>query len=287
MLPRASAIMAALPTTPAETVIDARAAGARYWSDLWAFRELLRILAWRDLTVRYRQAALGVLWAIGRPLLMAAIFSMVFGAIAGLPTGGPPYLLLVLAALLVWQLFAGTVQDAAQSLVANAALVTKVYFPRALAPAAAAVVSVVDAAISLVLLLVIAAWHGILPGLLHLLGLALTLFVTAGLGLGVGLWLAALNVRYRDVRLVLPFALQIGLFVSPVGFASSVVPQRWRDLFFLNPLVGLIESSRWALLDTSLPDPLALLSSVAWLVAALASGMWYFRATERSFADVI
>lgn len=287
MLLGTSAIIRGLVAPSTETVIDARTPASFYWRELWAYRELLRILAWRDLTVRYRQAALGVLWAVGRPLLMAAIFSLVFGVIARLPTGGSPYLLVVLSALLVWQLFAGTVLDASQSLVSNAALVTKVYFPRALAPAGAAAASLVDAAIALGLLVLIAAGHGIFPGFLRLLALLLVLAVTMVFALGVGLWLSALNVRYRDVRIVLPFALQVGIYVSPVGFASQVVPERWRDLYALNPLVGLIDASRWALLGTASPEPVALASSGLWAVFALASGFAYFRRAERSFADVI
>jgi lipopolysaccharide transport system permease protein len=287
MLPGTSAIIRRLENPPAETVVDADASVAHYWLEVWRYRELLRIFAWRDLTVRYRQAALGVLWAVGRPLLMAAIFSLVFGSIAGLSTGGPPYLLLVLAALLVWQMFAGAVQDAAQSLVSNAALVTKVYFPRVLAPAGAAAVSVVDALVSLVVLVVLSVILGVYPSLLALVAVSLVLAMTSGLALGVGLWLAALNVRYRDVRLVLPFLLQMGLYVSPVGFASDVIPDRWQPIFEANPLVSLIDACRFLLLGTAAPAPSAVAWTVAWTGASLGSGLWYFRRTERAFADVI
>ncbi len=287
MLPGTSAIIRRLENPPVETVVDADASVAHYWLEVWRYRELLRIFAWRDLTVRYRQAALGVLWAVGRPLLMAAIFSLVFGSIAGLSTGGPPYLLLVLAALLVWQMFAGAVQDAAQSLVSNAALVTKVYFPRVLAPAGAAAVSVVDALVSLVVLVVLSVILGVYPSLLALVAVSLVLAMTSGLALGVGLWLAALNVRYRDVRLVLPFLLQMGLYVSPVGFASDVIPDRWQPLFEANPLVSLIDACRFLLLGTAAPAPSAVAWTVAWTGASLGSGLWYFRRTERAFADVI
>ncbi len=271
----------------AETVIDARRPSARYWRDLWAYRELLRILAWRDLAVRYRQAAFGLLWAVGRPLLTALVFTVVFGVIAGLPSGGPPYALVVLSGLLVWQLFAGGVQDAAQSLVSNAALVTKVYFPRMLAPAAAVVVALVDAASSLILLLVLATAYGWWPQPACLLLLLPALTLASILTLGAGLWLAALNVRYRDVRLVLPFALQIGLYLSPVAFTSAVVPERLQWLLLLNPLGGAIDLTRAAVLGLPAPSPLGLVLSTVWALAVFVSGALYFRATERSFADTI
>lgn len=266
--------------------IEAGRGEARYWRDVWQYRELLYFLAWRDVLVRYKQTAAGVAWAVLRPALTLAVFSFVFGRIARLPSDGVPYPLLVFAGLLPWQFVASSVADTAGSLVSNAGLLTKVYFPRLLAPVSAVAVSVLDGAVSLLLLAGLMAYYGRWPGLeiLTLPGVAL---LALALAIGAGVWLAALNVRYRDVRLLVPFLVQVGLYVSPVGFSSAVIPERFRLLYFLNPLVGVIDGFRHALLGAPAPDPRALGLTALTALALLVSGVAYFRRTERTFADVI
>ena len=265
--------------------IEPGRAEARYWRDLWAYRELLYFLAWRDILVRYKLTAIGVTWALVRPLLMLAVFSMVFGRLAKLPSDGMPYPLLVFSALLPWQFFSSTLSDTAASLVSNSSLLTKIYFPRLLAPLSAIAVSVVDAMVSGLLLAGLMVWnhYGVDS---HVVWLPLFAILGAVLAMGCGLWLSALNVRYRDVRHLVPFLTQIGLYVSPIGFSSSVVPDRYRLLYSLNPMVGVIDGFRYSLLGANLYPP-ALWLSAAWTVLLLVSGLAYFRRTERTFADVV
>jgi lipopolysaccharide transport system permease protein len=270
-----------------EIVVEAGAAGARYWGDLWRYRELLYFLAWRDLLVRYKQTAAGVAWALVRPLLALAVFSFVFGRVAKLPSpDGVPYPVLVFTGLLPWQFVTTALTDAAGSLVSNANLVGKVYFPRLLVPAAAVAVGLADTVLSMLLLLVLMLATQVAPGPRLLL---LPVFVALALlaALGAGLWLAALNVRYRDVRLLVPFLVQLSLYASPVGFDSAVVPERWRLLFSFNPLVGVIEGFRYCLLPDAPLDLAALGISASLVVVLLLGGTAYFRSTERAFADVI
>lgn len=254
--------------------------------DLWAYRDVLVMLAGRDLRLRYKQTALGVLWVVLQPLLAGLIFAVIFGRFAGLPSGGRPYLLFVFAGLLGWNLFANILQRAGNSLVAEAKLITKVYFPRLLIPCAAAAAALVDYAVSLAVMAALLAWHGLWPGW----GLALlpvVVVLTLALGVGLGLWVAALNVRYRDFMYALPFLIQVGLFASPVVYGLDLVPARWQPLFALNPLVGVLEGSRAALLGGGLADwSLLLVPAVAALVAVV-SGAWYFRRVEQEFADVL
>jgi lipopolysaccharide transport system permease protein len=266
--------------------IEAGRGEARYWRDVWQYRELLYFLAWRDVLVRYKQTAAGVAWAVLRPALTLAVFSVVFGRIARLPSEGVPYPLLVFAGLLPWQFVASSVADTAGSLVSNAGLLTKVYFPRLLAPVSAVAVSVLDGLVSLGLLVLLMAYYGRWPGSAAL-GLPLVALLALTLAIGAGIWLAALNVRYRDVRLLVPFLVQVGLYVSPVGFSSSLVPERFRVFYFLNPLVGIIDGFRHGLLGTPPPDPRALALSALVALVLLVTGVAYFRHTERTFADVI
>lgn len=265
--------------------IEPGRAEARYWRDLWAYRELLYFLAWRDILVRYKQTAIGVAWALVRPLLMLAVFSLVFGRLAKLPSNGVPYPLLVFSALLPWQFFSSTLSDTAASLVSNSSLLTKIYFPRLLAPLSAIAVSVVDALVSGLLLGGLMVWnrYGVDS---HVVWLPVFAILGAVLALGCGLWLSALNVRYRDVRHLVPFLTQIGLYVSPIGFSSSVVPDRYRLLYSLNPMVGVIDGFRYSLLGGNLYPP-AIWLSAACTVLLLVSGLAYFRRTERTFADVV
>lgn len=269
-------------------VIEPGRAERNYWSDLWRYRELFAILAWRDVAVRYKQTLIGVVWAVLRPLATMIIFVVVFGSLAKLPSeGNAPYPLLVMAGMLPWFLFSSILGDASNSLVNNANLVGKVYFPRIIIPAAAAVVAIVDFAINLVLLGGLLAYYGFFPGARILL---LPLFVLLGVlaSLGPALLITALNVKYRDFRYVIPFFLQFGLYVSPVGFSSAVVPEQWRLLYSINPVVGAIDGFRWCLLGGEsrlyLPGFFLSLGVVAVL---LWFGVRYFRATERTFADLL
>ena len=259
-----------------------------YWGDLWRYRDLLLILAWRDVAVRYKQTAVGVAWAVVRPFLTMVVFTVVFGRIAGLPSeGDAPYAVMVFTGMLPWFLMSGTVTEASDSLVSNANLIGKVYFPRLIVPVAAAAVAVIDALVNLAMLALVLAWFGFAPSW-HVVFLPVAVAAAAAAGLGPALQLAALNVRYRDFRYVIPFVVQFGLYVSPVGFSSAVVPERWRLLYHLNPAVGVIDGFRWCVLggESRLYGPgllinLCTIAGLAWL------GVRYFRRTERGFADVI
>ncbi|MDQ3323547.1 MAG: ABC transporter permease [Acidobacteriota bacterium] len=270
-----------------ELVIQAGGAEKHYWRDLWRYRELFYFLSWRDILVRYKQTELGVVWALIQPLLTMIVFSVIFGAIAKLPTGGAPYPILVFAALLPWQLFAGSMTACGNSLVNNANLLSKVYFPRLIVPASAIVVSFVDFLVSGIILLGLMIWYEQVPTW-RVLALPVFILIAGATALGAGLWLAALTVKYRDFRYVVPFIVQLGLFVSPIGFSSDLVPEEWRLLYSLNPLVGVIDGFRWAILggDTHL-NLLGFSLSLTIVLTLLTSGIWYFRRMERTFADVI
>lgn len=258
------------------------------WSELWRYHELLLFLAWRDLLVRYKQTAIGVAWSVVRPLATMAIFTFVFSRVAQLPsTGDAPYAVLVYAAMLPWNFFAGALADSSNSLANNASIITKVYFPRLLIPASTVLVNLVDFLISLVVLLLLMlalgadfSWRMLLLPLLLLPALVGAF--------GLGLSLGALNVKYRDIRHLIPFVTQFGLYLSPVGFSSAVIPEQWRLLYSLNPLVGVIDSFRWAIVGgaSAFPWP-SVLISVGVVCGLLALGLWVFRRTEQHFADVI
>ena len=281
---------AALRTESAERmlVIEAGRADRNYWYDLWHYRELFAILAWRDVSVRYKQTVIGVAWAVIRPFLTMIVFTVLFGNLAKLPSDGSvPYALLVLAGMLPWFLVASILNEASMSLVANSNLVGKVYFPRIIIPASAAVVAIVDFVINLGLLIAVMIWYGFIPDWrIVLLPALIILSVLASLG--PALLIAALNVKYRDFRYVIPFIVQFGLYVSPVGFSSAVVPEKWRLLYSLNPVVGIIDGFRWCVLggESQLYMP-GFLTSFIVVAIMLWLGVRYFRRTERSFADVI
>ncbi len=276
------------PPAPAtQIVIEAGRGAAQYWRDLWRYRELLVFLAWRDVVVHYKQTVIGVAWALLQPLATVMVFVLVFSKLAGLPSErSAPYPLLVLAGMLPWQLFANSLTQCGGSLLANANLVSKVYFPRLILPLSAVAVSLVDFLITLAALAGLMLWYGIAPTW-RIVTLPFFITVAAALALGVGLWLAALSVRYRDIRHVTPFMVQFGLYLSPVGFSSSLVPEKYRLLFGLNPMAGVIDGFRWALLDTAALDLLPFALSLCLIAAILTSGTWFFRHTERTFADVI
>jgi lipopolysaccharide transport system permease protein len=259
-----------------------------YWSDLWHYRELFAILAWRDVAVRYRQTAIGVAWAIVRPFLTMAVFTVVFGKLAKLPSDGmAPYPVLVFAGMLPWFLFSSILSEVSNSLVGNANLISKVYFPRLIVPVSAAVVALVDFGINFVILFGILAWFGFMPNWKILL---LPLFVVLAVlaSMGPALYITALNVKYRDFRYIIPFVVQFGLYVSPVGFSSALVPDQWRFWYSLNPVVGVIDGFRWCLLggQSQLYMP-GFLASLAVMAFFLWLGIRHFRRTERTFADLI
>jgi lipopolysaccharide transport system permease protein len=269
-------------------VLEAGRAERHYWRDLWHYRELFAILAWRDVAVRYKQTVIGVAWAVVRPLLTTIVFTVVFSKVAGLPSdGAAPYPVLVFAGMLPWFLFASVLSEASGSLVINGNLIAKVYFPRLVIPAAAGAVALVDFTINLAILAAIMGWYGVAPGWeISLLPAFVVLAVLASLG--PALLITALNVKYRDFRYIIPFIIQFGLYVSPVGFSSAVIPHQWRLWYSLNPAVGVIDGFRWCLLGGAsrlyLPGFVVSLGIVAlslWL------GIAYFRRAERSFADLV
>src|SRR5260221_10720689 len=271
-----------------ELLIEPGRTEKNYWSDLWRYRELFYILAWRDISVRYKQTAIGVAWAILRPFLAMLIFTVVFGRIAKMPSNGIPYPILVFAAMLPWQFFSNAVLEASNSLIVNNNLVSKVYFPRLIIPAGTIITSLVDLLISAVLLGILMIWFRFMPDwrILTLPFFTLLAFLAA---FGPGLFLTALNVNFRDFRYVVPFIAQFGLFISPVGFCSDVIPAQWRLVYSLNPLVGVIDGFRWAICrgGTGVFYLPGFALSLAIIFLFLLIGFWYFRRTEKTFADVI
>jgi lipopolysaccharide transport system permease protein len=258
-----------------------------YWRDLWRYRELFYMMAWRDVLLRYKRMTIGFAWAVLRPFLTMLIFTLVFGKLAKLPSGGMPYPILVYAALLPWQFFATAFADAGSSLANKETIITKVYFPRLIIPASAVMVSFVDFLAACTILIGLMVWYQFIPDwrILALPGFLLILFVVA---LGAGLWISALAAKYKDFRYVIPFIVQIGLYASPVGFNSSLVPEAWRTIYALNPMVGIIQGFRWSILGSEsagLETSVAI--AVAMAVVLLVSGTAYFRSVERSLAELL
>ena len=274
--------------SPHVIIIEAGRAETHYWRDLWRYRELFYVLAWRDIAVRYKQTVIGVLWALLRPFLTMVVFTVVFGKLAKLPSvGSAPYALMVFAGMLPWTFFSTALSEASNSLIGNANLISKVYFPRLIVPSAAVVTSFIDFLISFLILVGMMVWYRFLPGwqILLLPGFIVVAFLAS---LGPGLWITALNVKFRDFRYIIPFLVQFGLYVSPVGFSSNVVPEKWRLLYSLNPMVGVIDGFRWCILggDSPLYIPGFILSLVI-VAFFLWLGITSFRKMERSFADLI
>lgn len=270
-----------------EIIIEPGRTEKRYWYDIWSYRELFYFLAWRDILVRYKQTVIGIAWSVIRPLAMMVVFTLVFGTFAGLPSQGAPYPVMVFAAMIPWQFFATSLGESSSSLVTNSNLLSKVYFPRMIVPSSAIIVCIIDFLISLVLLFMLMAWYGLMLSW-RILALPIFFLLALFCTLGAGLWLASLNVKYRDFRYVVPFIVQFGLYISPVGFSSTVVPERWRLLYSLNPMVGVIDGFRWAILGDG--------QDLYWqgfILAAIVSilllwfGVRHFRITERAFADII
>jgi lipopolysaccharide transport system permease protein len=259
-----------------------------YWRELWRHRELFYVLAWRDISVRYKQTAIGIAWAVLRPFLTMVVLTFVFSKLAKLPSdGSAPYALMVFSGMLPWSFFAAGIAEASNSLLGNANLISKVYFPRLIVPIATVIVAFVDFMIGFILLIIVMIAYGCVPGLQILLlpGFA---FIGLLLTVGVGVWLTTLNIKYRDFRYVIPFVVQLGLYVSPVGFSSGVIPDRWRLVYSLNPMVGIIDGFRWCLLDGQswLYLPSILISCIV-VAGILYNGVRQFRRMERSFADLI
>jgi lipopolysaccharide transport system permease protein len=267
--------------------IEAGKTERHYWIDLWRYRQLFYFLAWRDILVRYKQTVIGLAWALIRPLLTMIVFVFVFDKLAKLPSEGVPYPILVFAALLPWQFFSNAFAEAANSLISNSNMISKIYFPRLVIPTSAVIVSFVDFLISGIILVGLMLWYGFAPDW-RIITLPLFTVIAFAAAMGAGLWIAALNVKYRDFRYIIPFVVQIGLYVSPVGFSSSIVPENWRLLYSINPMVGVIDGFRWAILkgNIQLYWPGFLLSLTLVLVI-LITGIMYFRKTEKTFADVI
>jgi len=274
---------------PAALIIEAGRTERHYWRDLWRYRELLGFLAWRDVKVRYKQAVLGVAWAVVQPTIQTFLLTFVFHKLARMPSGNisdSQYPLLVLAGLLPWQLFSGAFSGAGNSLVSNSHLISKVYFPRLIVPLSAVVVAFIDMLVLLVIALPYAMYEGIFPTWRMLL-LPVFILGTMIVALGAGLWITSLTVKYRDFRFISAFLLQIGIFVTPVGFSTDFLPN-WRDWLALNPLTSMVEGFRWCLLGghTEFYER-GLFLSLAVTAIMLLTGLWYFRITERRFADVI
>jgi len=274
-----------------ELIIEAGRTEGQYWQDLWRFRELFYFLSWRDILVRYKQTAIGLAWALLRPFITTVVFTLVFSVLAKLPSNpGVPYPILVFAAMLPWQFFSSAITECSNSLVTNSNLISKIYFPRLIVPASSVIVAFVDFLVSGMILVAMMAWYDFVPDW-RILTLPLFVLIAAAASLGGGLWMAALNVEYRDFKHIVPFLVQLGMYISPVGYSSEIVYQRhpqWSLLYSLNPMVGVIDGFRWAILrgKAEIYWPGFVLSSVI-VILILASGIWYFRKTERTFADVI
>jgi len=276
-----------LESSEFDWVIEAGRTERHYWMDLWRYRELFYFLAWRDILVRYKQTVIGIAWALIRPVLAMLVLTVVFGKLARLPSGDFPYPILVFCGLLPWQFFSSSLSESSNSLIANSNLISKVYFPRLVVPASAVITSLVDFLIASGFLAMLMMWYRFVPDW-RTVTLPLFIAITFVAAIGPGMWLAALNVKYRDFRYVVPFLVQFGLYFSPVGFSSSVVPDSWRLIYYLNPMAGVIDGFRWAILG----PPAAIFLpgfciSMVMIVLLAVTGLWYFRSTERAFADVI
>jgi lipopolysaccharide transport system permease protein len=269
-------------------IIEAGKTERHYWRDLWRYRELFFVLAWRDIAVRYKQTVIGVLWALIRPFLTMVVFTVVFGRLAKLPSdGSAPYPLMVFAGMLPWTFFSTALSEASISLINNSNLISKVYFPRLIVPSASVVTSFVDFLISFIILAGMMLWYRFPPDW-HIVLLPVFIVIAFLASLGPGLWITALNVKFRDFRYIIPFIVQFGLYVSPVGFSSNIVPDKWRLLYSLNPMVGVIDGFRWCILGGDSPIYLpGFILSIGIVVFFLWLGITQFRKMEKSFADLI
>jgi len=269
-----------------DLVLKPGRAEKNYWKDIWRYRELFYILSWRDIKVRYKQTILGAAWSIIRPLLTTVIFTVVFSKIAKLNNpGNAPYALMVFAGMLPWQFFSNALSESSNSLIGNSNLITKVYFPRMIIPASSVITSLVDFAISFLILIAMMCWYQYVPSW-HIVFLPIFILIAFFCAFGVGLYLTAVNVKYRDFRYIIPFIIQFGLYITPVGFSSSIISEKWKFLYSINPMVGVIDGFRWCILG----DPMkfsSFLISMAITFLFLLLGVFYFRRMEKTFADNI
>jgi len=273
---------------PPTLIIEPGWTEKNYWADLWRYRELFLILAWRDISVRYKQTIIGILWAIIRPFLTMIVFTVIFGRVARLPSdGNSPYALMVFAAMLPWTLFANSLGEASNSLINNASLISKVYFPRIIIPSATIVTAFIDFLISFTIMSLLMVYYNFYPGI-NVLFLPIFILLALLASLGPSLYITSVNVKYRDFRYVIPFIVQFGLYISPVGFSSGVIPDKWRLLYSANPMVGVIDGFRWCLLggESRLYWPGFMLSFLV-IFFSIWFGLSYFRKTEKGFADII
>ena len=269
-----------------DLIIAPGRAKKNYWTDLWRFRELFYILSWRDIKVRYKQTVLGIAWSVIRPLLTTVIFTIIFSRVAGMKNpGNAPYALMVFAGMLPWQFFSNALSESSNSLVGNANLITKVYFPRMIIPASSVITTLVDFGISFGIMVLMFFWYGYLPSW-HIVFLPLFILLAFTCAFGIGLYLTAVNVKYRDFRYIIPFIIQFGLYISPVGFSSTAVGEKWRVLYSINPMVGVIDGFRWCILGDAMNWPAFGISIIITLLF-LWLGIYYFRRMERTFADNI
>ncbi len=270
-----------------DLVIETARLKKNYWKDLWKYRELFFFLAWRDILVRYKQTVIGLAWSLIRPFLTMVVFTVVFGNLAKLPSGGVPYPILVYAAMLPWQFFSTSFTDASNSLIGNSNMLTKIYFPRIIIPTSTVIVNFVDFLISFVILIGLMFWYHFVPSW-SIIAMLVFFIQVLLISIGSGFYIAAVNVKYRDFKYIVPFIVQLGLYISPVGFSSNVIPEKWRLLYSLNPMVGIIDGFRWSITgDINQLYLPGYFLSLAITILLVMLGIWYFRKTERSFADII
>jgi len=272
----------------ADLVIQAGRKDPHYWKNLWKSREIFYFLVWRDILGRYKQTTIGIIWSLVRPVVTVIAFTIVFGKLAKFPSDGIPYPVFVLIALMPWQFFANSLNDSSMSLVTNAQLISKVYLPRLAIPFSAVFLGLIDFLITFAILIALMLWYGLMPGW-DIIFTPIFILMTFAASFGTGLWIAVFNVKYRDFGHIVPLALQVGIYISPVGFGTSIVPEKWRLLYSLNPMVGIIDGFRYTIIGgntTTMYWP-GLAVSLFIITAILVSGIWYFRKTERTFADII
>jgi len=271
-----------------DLVIEPRRSAKNYWNDLWRFRELFIFLAWRDILVRYKQTVIGLSWSLLRPFLTMVIMTIVFSKLAKMPTDGQvPYPILVYAAMLPWQFFSTSFSEASNSLITNSNMLTKIYFPRLIIPASTVIVNFVDFIISFIILIGLMIWYHFVPSW-TILYLPLFLILALLSAIGAGLYVAALNVKYRDFRYIVPFVVQFGMYISPVGFSSNRIPEKWRLLYSINPMVGVIDGFRWSITggESHIYLP-GMFLSIGFIIVLLLFSIWYFRKMEKTFADIV
>lgn len=270
-----------------DLIIEPKKNISKYWSELWHYRELFYFFAWRDLVVRYKQTVIGIAWSVIRPLLTMIIFTIVFGKIANLESKDIPYPIVIFSALLPWQLFSTSITESSNSIINNAGMISKIYFPRIIIPTSTLIVNIVDFLISLVILILIMVFYSFYPSW-QIIFLPFFLVLALFTSLGAGLFLSALTVKYRDFRYIVPFITQLGLYISPIGFSSNLIPDKWKLLYSINPMVGVIDGFRWCIYGSKINLYIpGFILSIVFSIIMFIIGLWYFRRTEKTFADII